>query len=84
MPVVTMEMVGQTNQRSVTAGVQALSAHYVMLIRPQQALPLVRIYRKLVFFQKYSLNARHPYICMLHTSGKRKEFIECFQSSSFL
>ena len=51
MPVVAMEMLGQTNQQSVTAGVQALSAHYVMLIRPQQALPLVRIYRKLFIFK---------------------------------
>ena len=51
-PVVTMETVGQTNQRTVTAGAQALSAHYIMLIRPLQALPLVRIYRKL-FILKY-------------------------------
>ena len=50
-PVVTMETVGQTNQRTVTAGAQALSAHYIMLIRPLQALPLVRIYRKLFIFK---------------------------------
>ena len=48
-PVVTMETVGQTNQRTMTAGAQALSGHYIMLIRPLQALPLVRIYRKLLF-----------------------------------
>ena len=40
-PVVTMETVGQTNQRTMMAGAQALSAHYVMLIRPLQAFPLV-------------------------------------------
>ena len=51
MPVVAMEIVGQTNQRSVTVGVQALSAHYIMLIRPPQALSLVRIYRKLFIFK---------------------------------
>ena len=50
-PVVTMETVGQTNQRTVTAGAQALSAHYIMLIRSLQALPLVRIYRKLFIFK---------------------------------
>ena len=50
-PVVTMETVGQTNQRTVTAGAQALSAHYIMLIRPPPALPLVRIYRKLFIFK---------------------------------
>ena len=50
-PVVTMETVGQTNQRTVTAGAQALSAHCIMLIRPLQALPLVRIYRKLFIFK---------------------------------
>ena len=36
MSMVAMEIVGQTNQRSVTAGVQALSAYYIMLIRPPQ------------------------------------------------
>ena len=46
MPVVAMEMVGQTNQRSVTGGV-----HYIMLIRPPQALSLVRIYRKPFIFK---------------------------------
>ena len=68
-PVVTMETVGQTHQRTVTAGAEALSAHYIMLIRPLQALPLVRIYRKLFNF----LNARHAYIFMWSTSGKRKK-----------
>ena len=50
-PVVTMETFEQTNQRTMTAGAQALSAHYIMLIRPVQALPLVRIYRKLSIFK---------------------------------
>ena len=43
-PVVTMETVGQTNPVRRDGMVWALSAHYIMLIRPQQALPLVRIY----------------------------------------
>ena len=43
-PVVTMETVGQTNPVRREGMVWALSAHYIMLIRPQQALPLVRIY----------------------------------------
>ena len=43
-PVVTMETVGQTNPARRDGMVWALSAHYIMLIRPQQALPLVRIY----------------------------------------
>ena len=76
-PVVTMETVGQTNQRTVTTGAQALSAHYIMLIRPLQALPLVRIHRKL-YFQIYFLNARHAFILMWNTSGKRKKIIEFF------
>ena len=43
-PVVTMETVGQTNPVRRDGMVWALSARYIMLIRPQQALPLVRIY----------------------------------------
>ena len=43
-PVVTMETVGQTNPVRHDGMVWALSAHYIMLIKPQQALPLVRIY----------------------------------------
>ena len=43
-PVVTMETVGQTNPVRRDGMVWALSAHYIMLIRPQQALPLVGIY----------------------------------------
>ena len=50
-PVVTMEIDGQINQRTMMAGPQALSAHYIMLIRPVQVLPLVRIYRKLFIFK---------------------------------
>ena len=50
-PVVTMDTLGQTNQRTMTAGAQALSGHYIMLIRPLQALPMVRIYRKLFIFK---------------------------------
>ena len=44
-----MKTVGQTNPVRRDSMVWALSAHYIMLIRPQQALPLVRIYRKLIF-----------------------------------
>ena len=51
MPVVAIEIVGQTNQRSVTAGAQALSAHYIMQIRPPQALSLVIIYEEYFYFQ---------------------------------
>ena len=43
-PVVTMETVGQTNPVRRDGMVWALSTHYIMLIRPQQALPSVRIY----------------------------------------
>ena len=50
-PVVTMETVGQTNPVRRDSMVWALSAHYIMLIRPQQALPLVRIYWKLFIFK---------------------------------
>ena len=50
-PVVTMETVGQTNPVRRDGMVWALSAHYIMLIRPQQALPLVRIYCTLFIFK---------------------------------
>ena len=48
-----METVGQTNPVRRDGMVWALSAHYIMLIRPQQALSLVRIYSKL-FILKYN------------------------------
>ena len=77
-PVVNMETVGQTNQRTVTAGARALSTHYIMLIRALQALPLVRIY-----FQIYSLNARHVYIFMWNTSRKGKQNHRTFLKFKF-
>ena len=50
-PVVTMETDGQTNPVRRDCMVLALSAHYIMMIRPQQALPLVRIYWKPFIFK---------------------------------
>ena len=45
----------QTNQPSVTTGSAPLSPHYIMLIRPQQAILLAKIYCKLfkknIFFK---------------------------------
>ena len=45
-----MVMLRQINQLSVTAGSTPLSPHYIMLIRPQQALLLARIYSKFIAF----------------------------------
>ena len=62
-----MEIVGQTNQRCVTVGVQALSAHYIMLIRPPQALSLVRIYRKLFIFKYiFEMQGMLTSFCNIH------------------
>ena len=46
-----MVMLRQTNQPSVTAGLAPLSPHYIMLIRPHQALLLAGIYCKLFVFK---------------------------------
>ena len=48
---VTMATLRQTNQPSVTAGLDPLSPHYIMLIRPQESLPLARIYCQLFIFK---------------------------------
>ena len=47
---VTMVTLRQTNQPSMTEGSNPLSPSYIMLIRPQQALPLARIYCQLFIF----------------------------------
>ena len=59
-----METVGQTNQRTMTAGPQALSAHYIMLIRRLQALPLVRIIGNFLFSNIFfkCKACLHPYV----------------------
>ena len=46
-----MTTLRQTNPARREGMVCALSAHYNMLIRPQQVLPLVRIYWKLFIFK---------------------------------
>ena len=46
-----MTTLRQTNSARRDGMVWALSAHYIMLIRPQQVLPLVRIYWKLFIFK---------------------------------
>ena len=49
--VVTMTTLRQTNPARCDGMVWALSPHYIMLIRPQQALLLARIYCKLFVFK---------------------------------
>ena len=61
-PLVTMVTLRQTNQPSVTAGLAPLSSHYLMLIRPQQALLLARIYCKPFFQYKEILELGMVYI----------------------
>ena len=83
MSMVVMEIVGQTNKRSVTAGVQALSAYNIMLIRPSQVLPLVRSYMKLFIFKnifkcKASL---HPNVTYFR---KKKKILRIFSKFKFL
>ena len=51
--------------------VLALSAHYIMLIRPKQAPPLARIYCKLFIF-KYILEIYKPLVALID-SHKEKE-----------
>ena len=48
---VTMVTLRQTNQPSVTEGLPHLSPDYIMLIRPQQTLPLARIVLQLCIFK---------------------------------
>ena len=41
----------ELKKKSVTAGSAPLSPHYIMLIRPKQALLLARLYSKLFVFK---------------------------------
>ena len=50
---VTLVMLRQTNQPSMTEGLEPLSSYYIMLIRTKQALSLARVLRTLFIF-KYS------------------------------
>ena len=81
-PVVTMETVGQTNQLTVPAGAQALSAHYIMLIRPLQALPLVRIYRKL-FISNIFFNCKACLQLYVEYIRKKKKIHRIFLKFKF-
>ena len=47
-----MATLRQTNQPSMTTGLDPLSPHYITLIRPQESLPLAKSYCKL-FILKY-------------------------------
>ena len=79
-----METVGQTHQRTMTAGAQALSAHYIMLIRPLQALPSVRIYTignflfSNIFFKCKA--CLHPYVEYI---TKKKKIHRIFSEFKF-
>ena len=76
-PIVAMEKVGQTNQGSMTVGVQA---HYIMLIRPPQTLPLVRIYRKLFIFKYvFSMQGMLTSLCIVY---QEKEKFKLFVGTS--
>ena len=68
MSMVAMENSWTNKPMKCDGRVQALSAHYIMLIRPPQALPLVRIYRKLFLFLNIFFKCKaclHPYVICL-------------------